>query len=55
MCIQSPDTGGDESLVVANIGESVKMLSDSTSSEAPTHDVLFLVEYIVIIALVVDS
>lgn len=45
----------DESLVEANIGESVKTLFHPTSSEAPTHDVLFLVEYIVIIGLVVDS
>jgi hypothetical protein len=45
----------DESFAEANIGESVKTLSHPTSSEAPSHDVLFLVEEIVIIVLVVGS
>jgi hypothetical protein len=45
----------DESLAEANVGESVKTLFYPTRSEAPTHDVLFLVEEIVIIVLVVDS
>jgi hypothetical protein len=45
----------DESFVEANIGESVKTLSHPTSSGAPTYDVLFLVEGIVVIVLVVDS